>query len=140
MGESDFYISEVVFGQDGYAVVTNGASVSADPAGLFLCQFPSYPEVPAGQLDPGESARVPASELGELKPESGEVALFLRPEWENPDAIAGYVQWGTTGHKREEPAVAGGVWEQDSFVVAGDASGLIASGPASTSAGAWSQK
>ena len=138
MGKSAFYVSEVVFGPDGYAAVTNGSEEPADPGGMFVCQFPSYPEVPAGEIAPGESVRVPASDLGELKGESGEVALYLAAEWSNPDAIAGYVQWGETGHKREEPAIAAGVWEQDSFVAAGEASGLAASGPSSNSAAAWS--
>ena len=140
MGQSVFYISEVIFGPDGYAAVTNGSDQQADPDGMFLCQFPAYPEIPAGGVAPGESVRVPASELGELKGGSGEVGLYLSPEWSNPDAIAGYVQWGETGHKREEPAIAAGVWEEGSFVVAGEAPGLTVAGPGSNSVDAWSQK
>ncbi len=140
MGQSDFFISEVVFGKEGYAVVTNGSSEPADPDGMFLCQFPAYPEIPGGELAPGESVRVAGSDLGDLYGESGEVALYLDPDWSNPDAIAGYVQWGSGGHKREEPAVAAGLWQEETFVIVDDAPGLVASGPISTTAEAWSKK
>ena len=105
---------------------------------MFACQFPEYPDLPDGEVAPGESVRVGASDLGELFGDSGEVALYLAPEWSNPDAIVGYVQWGKPGHKREEPAIAAGVWEEGSFVVAGEASGLTVAGPSGNSAEAWS--
>ena len=136
MQKSAFYISEVVFGDQGYVVVTNGSDSEADIAGLSLCQFPEYPEIPGGLVASGESVRVAASELGGLDNQSGEVGLYLRPDWSDPDAIAGYVQWGTTGHKREEPAVAAGVWAADSFVDAQNSTRMIASGSA-VAAGDW---
>ena len=105
-------------------------------AGITICA--SSTVLKAAMSHPGESVRVDASDLGELFGDSGEVALYLAPEWSDPDAIVGYVQWGKPGHKREEPAIAAGVWEEGSFVVAGEASGLTVAGPSGNSAEAWS--
>lgn len=138
MAGSAFYISEVVFGSDGYVAVTNGSNETADPDGLFLCQFPSYPALPAGSIGPGKSVHVAASDLGDLSNDSGETGLYLRPDWSDPEAIAGYVQWGSTGHKREAPAVEAGVWERDAFVDASGAASLRAAGPEANSVGGWS--
>ena len=80
--------------------------------------------------------QVPASELGDLVAGSGELALYAEPDYGNPDAVVGYVQWGDTGHKREEPAVAAGVWDEGAFVDAGEGAGLRASGP-TTSPSGW---
>lgn len=138
MAGSAFYISEVVFGSDGYVAVTNGSSETADPDGLFLCQFPSYPPLPAGPIEPGKSVHVAASDIGELSGDSGEAALYLRPDWSDPEAIAGYMQWGSAGHKRETPAVEAGVWERDAFVDASGAASLRAVGPGVNTVRGWS--
>lgn len=61
MGSSVFYTSEVVFGPEGYAVLTSGSTETADPVGLLLCQFPAYPNVPAGPVPAGKSVRVPGN-------------------------------------------------------------------------------
>ena len=138
MAASEFYLSEIVFGPDGYVAVTNGASEALDPEGLMLCQFPNYPAVPAGPVEPGQSVRVAAADLGDLTNDSGEVGLYVRPDWSDPDAIAEYVQWGSTGHERETPAIDAGVWASDTFVDAGGAASLKASGP-TTSVQGWAK-
>ena len=137
MSESSFYISEIVFGDDGYVVVTNGSSSPADPDGLELCQFPEYPDVPAGMVEAGGSVQVPGADLGGLFNDAGEVALYTIPEYENPDAVAGYVQWGNADHKRAEPAVAGGVWPDNAFVEAKGSAKMTAAGPEAKSPDAW---
>ena len=137
MAASPFYISEVVFGPDGYVVITNSSADPADPAGLQLCQFPSYPDVPGGSVAGGGTVQMPGADLGGLDASSGELALYTSPEYENPDAVAGYVQWGETGHKREDPAVQAGVWEVGSFVDANGSGRMAASGPDTMTAAEW---
>ena len=131
-----FYISRVVFGPDGFGEITNGSDQAADPAGLQLCQFPSYPNVPAGIIEPGGTARVPAAELGGLNSDAGELALYVEPSFEDPNAVVAYVQWGSVGHKREEPAIGGGVWSENAFVDAATATEIHA-GPLAVSASDW---
>lgn len=137
MGSSQFYISEVVFGPDGYVTVTNGSDDPADPAGMQLCQFPAYPDLPSGEIPGGGSVQVPGSDLGGLEGASGEAALYLSPEYENPDAIAGYVQWGSADHKRSDPAIDAGLWEAGSFVEADGSARMETSGPGAMSATGW---
>ena len=137
MSSSPFFISDVVFGPDGHVVVTNSSPDTADPAGLRLCQFPAYPEVPGGAIAQGESVVVPGQDLGGLDNESGELALYLRPDYGDPDAIACYVQWGSIGHKRQQTVTEAGVWEEGSFVDATGASRMAASGLDARSAGGW---
>ena len=126
MADSTFFISEVVFGDDGYVVVTNGGDAPADPAGLQLCQFPQYPDLPSGEVAPMGSVQVPASAMGGLNAGAGEAALYASPEYGNPDAVIGYVQWGEAGHKREEPAAQGGKWTAGDFVDATGAASMSA--------------
>ena len=111
-----FHISRVVFGPDGFGEITNGSDVGADPAGLQLCQFPAYPHVSVGLVQPGGSVRVAAGELGGLSSDGGELALYVNPSFEDPAAVVSYVQWGSVGHKREQPAIAGDVWLDNTFV------------------------
>jgi len=125
MGSSAFYISEIVFGDDGYAVVTNGSGETADPEGMQLCQFPAYPDLPAGAVPPQGSIKVAGQDLGGLDNSEGELALYLEPSYADPDAVAGYVQWGEIGHKREEPAVDAGVWDDGAFIDASSANSLV---------------
>ena len=121
----------------GYVVVSKGSQSAADPGAMQLCQFPAYPEVPAGSIQPGESVRVSSGDLGGLDDAGGEFALYVEPSYTDPAAVAGYVQWGSAGHKREGPAVAGGVRAADSFVDAKGRSSMKASGPDAASVGAW---
>ena len=137
MGSGAFHISEVVFGPEGYAVLTNGSTETADPEGLLLCQFPAYPNVPAGPVSAGSTVQVSGSDLGGLDYFAGELALYVRPAYSDPDAIVGYLQWGSTGHKREEPAIEAGVWQELSFVDAINAVRINASGQDANSSRDW---
>lgn len=121
-----FHLSRVVFGPDGFGEITNGSDEDADTAGLQLCQFPAYPNVPAGIVQPGDSVRVAATELGGLNSGDGELALYIEPSFEDPDAVVSYVQWGSVGHKRARPALAGGVWLENTFVDAANATEMRA--------------
>lgn len=131
-----FHISRVVFGPDGFGEITNGSDEAADPAGLQLCQFPAYPNVPAGTIEPGGTAIVSAADLGGLNSDDGELALYVRPSFDDPNAVVSYVEWGSIGHKREAPAIGGGVWSENTFVNA-DSSTEIGAGPHATSGSDW---
>lgn len=137
MGSSPFFISEVVFGPEGYAVVTNGSEAPADPAGMQLCQFPAYPDLPAGPVAPGESLKMAAQDLGDLDPDSGELALYVEPNYAEPEAIVFYVQWGSADHKRQDPAIEAGVWPEGSFVDASGAQKMVASGHGARAVDDW---
>lgn len=136
MNAPTFAITRVVFGENGFVEFTNTSTEAADPDGLNACQFPSYPPLPGGELQPGESVRIEASQFGGLKADDGEVGLYLEPAWEDPDAIIGYVQWGGEDHKRSPVAVEAGVWESGTAVSAAGSSELRAAA-ATQSPGGW---
>ncbi len=116
MADSPFYISEITFGDNGYVVVTNGGPEAADPTGLKLCQFPEYPDVPSGEIAASASVKVAASAFGGLDAAKGEMGLYSNSEFENPESVIAYVEWGEPGHKREEPASKAGKWTPATFL------------------------
>ncbi len=128
---TDFSITRVVFGEMGFVELTNMGTANADPAELELCQFPQYPNPPAGDVAPGKTVRVPAADLGGLNAQNGELAIYvIEDEYENPDAIAEYLQWGEVGHKRSSVAIAAGVWPDDGVIDALGATELTSKGRA----------
>ena len=122
--EAPFAITRIVFGDEGFVEISNLGSEPADPAGFRGCQFPNYLPVPAGELQPGEAVRIEASLFGGLDSADGEVALYSEPEWEDPNAMVGYVQWGGGEHKRSPVAAAAGIWGSGAAVNAAGASEL----------------
>ena len=103
------------------------------------CSCASSPRTPTSRqeaLNQGGSVRVPAAEVGGLNSDSGELALYVEPSYADPNAVVSYVQWGSVGHKREEPAIGGGVWSENTFVDAATATEMHAGGLA-VSAADW---
>jgi hypothetical protein len=49
--------------------------------------------------------------IGELSPNAGEVALFDAADFDNPEAIVAYVQWGELDQIRSAVAVTAGIWD-----------------------------
>lgn len=126
----------------GQVVIQNVGSASGSLAGHWLCQRPSYFEFPDVELQPGEFAAVsvggdifvpPAgaivvegvANIGPFDPISGEVGLYLRDQFENPDAIISYVEWGESGHGRSATAVSAGIWPDGGFVATSELTGAI---------------
>lgn len=127
-------VSRVVFGPDGFAEVTNVGDSPVNLTGYTLCQFPSYPALPDGELAPGASLQVAAEQLGGLSAAGGEVGIYAQPVYEDADAITAYVQWGGDDQKRAPVAVAAGLWPDQTRLNAGSASELRSTGDATSPA------
>ena len=116
--------------------ITNNGSADLDPNGIILCNFPDYaPIAGADPIAPGASITVDAAALGvELGDDEGELGLYTASEFENPEAIVAYVEWGTADHRRSSVAVDAGIWD-GTPVDAG--AQLEATVDAPTSSGEW---
>ena len=134
MTSDSLSVSRVVFGPDGFAEVTNVGDASVTLAGYTLCQFPSYPSLPDGELAPGQSLKVAAAELGGLNASGGEVGIYAQPVYESADAITAYVQWGSDDQKRAPVAVESGLWPDQTRLDAAGASELRSTGDATSPA------
>lgn len=108
----DLQIVFVEFGEDGFVEIANVGDTDAAVDGIQFCQFPTYIDlgpVTGGTIAAGESIRLPASSVGGLSAAGGEAALYSAPDFTNPEAIFGFVQWGTGG-ARSEVAAEAGIW------------------------------
>ena len=108
----DLQIVFVEFGDEGFVEIANVGDTDADVNGIQLCQFPTYLDIgpiAGGTIPAGESIRVSASGIGGLSADGGEAALYSSPDFTNPEAIFGFVQWGTGG-ARAEVAAEAGIW------------------------------
>lgn len=108
----DLQIVFVEFGDEGFVEIANVGDTDADVNGIQLCQFPTYLDIgpiAGGTIAAGESIRVSASGIGGLSVDGGEAALYSSPDFTNPEAIFGFVQWGTGG-ARAEVAAEAGIW------------------------------
>lgn len=137
-----FAITEVSFGSIAKVVITNVGSEAGSLGGHWLCQAPSYHELPDVELAPGQSAAIsgggdifepPAgaiaiedpAKIGSLNASGGEVALFLGADFADPDDIVSYVEWGNAGHQRSVAAVGAGIWPEGGFVETTEDTGAI---------------
>jgi hypothetical protein len=156
-GDASFALTQVVFGDSGYLVVTNIGSGTGDVGGHWLCQRPAYFEIPSVELTAGESvwiaaedgdglepaqgvvAVVPANRsLGAFDVSSGEAALYTSNGFGDVTAIIDYVEWGSGGHGRSSVAVEAGIWIEGTFVdVPPEAVAITGSAPTSSAAD-WS--
>lgn len=151
-GDAAFALTQVVFGDSGYVVVTNVGNGTGDVGGHWICQRPAYFAIPSTELAPGESvwvaaedgeglvaaqgvvAVVPANRsLGAFSVTSGEAALFASSDFGDSAAIVDYVEWGSGGHGRASVAVEAGIWPDGGFVeVPEEAVAISGPGQAST--------
>lgn len=133
-GDPLFRIDEIVFAGGPYVVISNRGTGVGSTGGYWICQFPSYYELPATELMPGEKLAVPLGvapvpelvgvaatvdvtlPIGDVTPRDGEIGLYSENTFNSADAIVDYVEWGTSGHGRSGVAVAAGIWEDGGFV------------------------
>lgn len=132
--------------------MTNVGGSDAELGGHWICRRPSYKQLPAFTLAPGDTVAIglgdtPPPELagiaegiglglvlGPITGADGEIGLFTGPNFDSADAIVDYVQWGSSGHGREAVAVEAGLWAEGTFVdvpveaVSISSSGLIGAG------------
>jgi ABC-type glycerol-3-phosphate transport system substrate-binding protein len=109
----DLQINLVEFGATGFVQIINNGDSDASLDGIILCQFPTYIDlgevIADGTIAAGATAQVDAATMGGLNAAGGEAALYTARDFTNPDAIFGFVQWGTGG-ARHEVATAAGIW------------------------------
>lgn len=133
-GDAAIRIDEVVFAGEPYLVLANKGTGAGSTAGLWICQFPAYFELPAFDLLPGERLAVPLGDgsvpslvgvvgtvdvvrpIGAVGPTDGEVGLYQANQFNSPAAIVDYLEWGSSGHARSGVAVAAGIWTESGFV------------------------
>lgn len=134
-----FGLTQVVFGESSFVVVTNWGNDRGNLEGQWLCQFPSYISLPDIELGPGEQALIglagtPPPDLagmvvtvdlgpaiGNFDANSGEVALYADSSFDDPESMVAYVEWGEPGHARAEVAIAAGLWTGGAVAVFDDA-------------------
>lgn len=117
----------------GTVVITNHGDADADPNGIILCNFPAYAPLAGLDMIPaGGSITVNTGDFGVgFDAASGEMGLYTSQDYENPDAIIAYVEWGDPGHQRSPVAVAAGIWAEG----AADASAGVLNAVSTTPAG-----
>ena len=117
-------------GQD--VVIANIGNATGNLKGFVLCQFPNYHDFGDIELAPGEFVAVSlggdvflpppgakettTANIGTIRADDGEIALFTRRDFGNSDAIVDYVEWGKDDHTRSGVAVGAGIWNSGDFV------------------------
>lgn len=133
-GDPAIRIEEIVFAGEPYLIIGNLGSGPGSTEGYWICQFPSYYELPPVDLLPGERLAVPLGTgtvpdlvgvvatadvelpLGTVSGLDGELGLYSSSSFNSPDAIVDYVEWGSSGHARSGVATAAGIWIDGGFV------------------------
>ena len=117
--------------------ITNHGESEVDPNGLIVCNFPAYAPIEgAPTLAPGESFTLELAAINiPVGAADGEMGLYLDGDFENPDSIVAYVEWGSTDHTRSPVGVEAGVWDGGS--AEGGAAILESAADFPTEAGAW---
>lgn len=121
--------------ESGGVTIANVGSEPADPAGMFVCNRPTYVPVPGGELAPGATATVALSELG-ADASSGEVALYVDQSFDSAESMVSYVRWGTPDEGRASIAVEAGLWEEGAALDAG-ASAFLSTAQRPAGPGDW---
>jgi len=136
-----FQIASVSFGAP-MVTIYNIGDEGGSLAGHWLCQRPSYIELPDITLEPGEGVAISLGgnvflpppglltadgqfNVGGVDGTSGELALYSSNDFGSSDAIVSYVEWGTADHGRSSVAVGAGIWEAGAFVVTTGDSAVI---------------
>ena len=141
---ANFVLWNISLGPLSQVIVQNIGDGPGSLAGYWLCQRPSYYAFPDVELQPGELAAVAVTgrdeifgppsfaiaiegiaDIGTFDPTSGEVGLYLGNDFDNPDAIVSYVEWGSSGHGRSQTAVSAQIWPDGGFVETSEETGAI---------------
>lgn len=131
-GEAKFTITSVTIDASGQGVlIQNVGSATGNLSGFALCQAPSYHTFGDIELAPGEfiavslgggfsppsgAKEIITAGVGQISAEDGELGLYSSSDFGNSSAIVGYVEWGSSGHRRSSVAVGAGIWNEGDFV------------------------
>ena len=114
-GSSTPLVIAAVDFETGVILIRNEGDEDYDLTGHWICNRPTYSELPSETLAPGGIIEIDTAVIG-LSADSGEIALYTSSDFASADDIRRYVQWGTESHGRTAIAVAGGVWQDGDFV------------------------
>ena len=112
-GFTGLAISEVT--ADGAVEIFNGTAGTIDLAEYYLYTSPAYRQLEDLAFDCGETALAPGevlvvSDLPGFDSSVGEVGLYTTDNFTDPDALVAYLEYGQSGQKRSNVAVAAGLW------------------------------
>ncbi len=134
-----FALSQVVFGDSSFVIITNWGNDGGSLAGFWLSQGGAFQALPDVTLRPGEQALIglaaePPPDLaglaaiidlgrsiGTVAPDSGEIALHNSTAFDDAASLVAYVEWGETNQARSELAMAAGLWDGIPVAVFDDA-------------------
>lgn len=103
--ESPLQVTSVDF-TSGVATITNTGHQSYDLKGHWICQRPTYAELPDEVLEPGATYE---ASLGGFDAGGGEVAVYTSDSFGSSEDIVSYVGWGSGGG-RQGVAEDAGIW------------------------------
>ncbi|MCL1588393.1 MAG: hypothetical protein M3092_08240, partial [Actinomycetia bacterium] len=135
-GEASPLVIVAVDFEAGLIVIRNDGDEDYDLTGHWICNRPTYSELPGEVLGSGAIIEIDTAVIG-LSADSGEIALYTSSDFGSADDILRYVQWGTDSHGRTAVAVAGGVWQDGDFVN-NQSANIESSGSDPISASDWS--
>lgn len=133
-GSGVLVIAAIDFDEGTYTLRNDGDG-PIDLTGYFACNRPSYTELPAETLAPGDTIDINAGGLS-LSADDGELGVYNSQSFSSTSAIQAYVQWGSDGHGRTGTAVDAGVWVDGEFVANAGAS-IVSSGSNPITASDW---
>lgn len=122
-------IERVGVGDEAWVELGNFTDIPVEFGGLHLCQADACQELPDGVVQPGEEVYVVVSgdpdldgpvivddaDLGELRPAHGELSLFSRADFDDPEALVLFFEWGSTPHEHTDLALEAGLWVDGAF-------------------------
>ena len=114
-GDASALVIVAVDFEAGFILIRNDGDEDYDLTGHWICNRPTYSELPSETLAPGRIIEIDTAVIG-LSADSGEIALYTSSDFASADDILRYVQWGSESHGRAVVAVAGGVWQDGDFV------------------------
>ncbi|MGA9596238.1 MAG: hypothetical protein WBV06_08780 [Acidimicrobiia bacterium] len=130
-----FALSQVVFGDLAFVVITNRGDAPGTTDGLWLTQGQAVRALPAVELAPGEQAVLGLGaqppldlagmaavihigpSLGPIEQTGGEVGLHNSDAFNDPNSLIAYVAWGRGLHAHSEEATEAGLWDGSSVEI-----------------------
>lgn len=132
---ADFAMSQVVFGDLAFVILTNWGNDTGSLRGLWLSQGTAVQALPDVEAGPGEQvllglAADPPLDLtgmaaivhvgpavGDIVAEGGELALHESDAFDEPASVIDYVAWGAGPHPRIAQAAEAGIWGESTVEV-----------------------
>ncbi len=151
-----FALSQVVFGDAAFVVITNWGNDVGTLDGFWLSQGDALQALPEVSLAPGEQALIGLGPVappeltgfaavvdlgiavGTISPKTGELALHSSTAFDDPSELVAYVAWGQGLHQRSELATTAGLWDGNSVEVFDDAPSISSGVYPAANANDWS--